>query len=163
MPRRTRHKQTNHENLVDDIYGSVTVRRLIKTVLKDGKEQVARGIVYEAINNFAASKNIDTSDKERVVTVIDETIEKIIPAYEVITRRMGGAATRVPVQVSVWRRGAMALRNLVKYAKARKDGKSMKEKLSLELQDIAAQTGGTYNWFVRLGKEVHASRVNIRK
>ena len=69
---------------------------------------------------------------------------------EVRPRRVGGATYQVPIDIRGERRQALALRWLLQAARAR-NGRSMTERLALELIDAANNTGNA----VRRKDEVH--------
>jgi small subunit ribosomal protein S7 len=57
-------------------------------------------------------------------------------------RRVGGATYQVPVEIKGERKMALAIRWLIRYARARA-GHSMAEKLAGELRDAANNAGAT--------------------
>jgi small subunit ribosomal protein S7 len=65
-------------------------------------------------------------------------------------RRVGGATYQVPIEIRADRRGALAMRWLIRSARAR-SGRSMAEKLAAELMDAANGQGAT----VRRKDETH--------
>jgi small subunit ribosomal protein S7 len=64
------------------------------------------------------------------------------PTLEVKPRRVGGSTYQVPVEIRGDRRVALAMRWLIRAARAR-SGRSMAEKLAAELRDAANGTGAT--------------------
>jgi small subunit ribosomal protein S7 len=71
-----------------------------------------------------------------------QALENVKPKLEVKSRRVGGATYQVPIEVSVERQVALALRWIVGYAKGKK-GKSMVEALASELLDAFENTGSS--------------------
>ena len=69
-------------------------------------------------------------------------MENVAPMIEVKPRRVGGATYQVPVEVDKERGQALALRWIIKYARAR-NGKSMADQLSAEFMDAYNNTGAS--------------------
>jgi small subunit ribosomal protein S7 len=101
-----------------------------------GQKMTARGIVYGAL------VIIEQQEKQPPVTVLEQAVRNATPLLEVKPRRVGGATYQVPVEVRPERALSLALRWLVKSARAR-SGKSMAEKLAAELSDAAKGQGTT--------------------
>jgi small subunit ribosomal protein S7 len=93
-----------------------------------GKKRTAERIVYTALNLSGQRMKQDP---------IDAT-----PLLEVKPRRVAGATYQVPVEVRGNRSSSLAIRWLVKSARAR-SGKSMAEKLAAEISDAAQGQGAT--------------------
>ena len=76
--------------------------------------------------------------------VFNKALDNVKPTLEVKSRRVGGANYQVPIEVHQNRRLSLSIRWLVGYARARRDGKTMREKLANELIDAveAAWVGG---------------------
>ncbi|QQG45881.1 MAG: 30S ribosomal protein S7 [Candidatus Niyogibacteria bacterium] len=107
-------------------YGSIVVSKLINHIMLSGKKNIARKIVYSALD--LAGKTA----KKEPMTVLDEAIKNISPALEVRSRRVGGANYQVPREVRPERRLTLAMRWLIQAAESKK-GKPMSEKLAEEL------------------------------
>ena len=130
MPRRTR--VTRREIPPDARYSNVTVARLINRVMMCGKKSTAERIVYGAL------QLMEQQDSSAPVAVLEQAVRNATPILEVKPRRVGGATYQVPVEVRPERALSLALRWLVKSARAR-TGSSMTERLAEEL--IAASRG----------------------
>lgn len=116
----------------DPKYNDHIVSRMINCIMKSGKKNVARKIVYEAFDIIHERSKQDPMD------VFKKAISNVAPILEVRSRRVGGATYQVPMEVREDRRIALALRWIKTYAKARRD-KSMSLKLAAEL--MAASKG----------------------
>ncbi len=121
--------------LVDPIYKSKVVTKLINTIMLDGKKGIAQSIVYDA---FEQVKTKTGSDPLEIFT---KAMENIKPELEVKSRRVGGSNYQVPIEVSPARSQALGLRWLVKYARER-GGRGMAINLANEIMDAANGTGG---------------------
>lgn len=134
MPRRAR--VTKREIPPDPLYQSVTVAKIINKVMTRGKKSIADGIVYDAL------KIIEERVKRDPVDTLEQAIRNATPLLEVKPRRVGGATYQVPVEVRTDRGLSLAMRWLVRSARARA-GKSMAEKLAVEVLDAAQRQGAT--------------------
>jgi small subunit ribosomal protein S7 len=76
------------------------------------------------------------------VDTLEQAIKNATPLLEVKPRRVGGATYQVPIEVRTGRGLSLAMRWLVRSARAR-EGKSMAEKLAAEVMDAAQKQGVT--------------------
>jgi len=72
--------------------------------------------------------------------VIEEALEKVRPAVEVKSRRVGGATYQVPVEVRPVRQNALAMRWLIEAARKRNE-KSMAQRLAAEFLEALEDRG----------------------
>jgi len=134
VPRRGR--VITREPSPDAKYHSVIVTRLINRVMTQGKKATAERIVYDALNIMGRQES------KASVNVLEQAVKNATPLLEVKPRRVGGATYQVPVEVQPDRGTALAIRWLIKSAKARAN-KSMAEKLAAELIDASKEQGAT--------------------
>ena len=134
MPRRAR--VIRKETAVDAIYHSVTVQKLINKIMMGGNKRTAERIVNDALQLLEQQVSKDP------LTALEQAVRNATPLLEVKPRRVGGATYQVPVEVRPTRAFSLALRWLVKSARARK-GKSMTERLTAELTDAFHGQGTT--------------------
>ena len=120
--------------LADPIYNSKVVKKLINTIMKDGKRGLAQKIFYEAMDIVKEKTNKEPME------VLNSALENIMPALEVKSRRVGGANYQVPVEVKAERKQALGFRWLVKFARLR-GGKGMAVNLANEIVDASNGTG----------------------
>jgi small subunit ribosomal protein S7 len=120
----------------DPLYNSVVVHKLINKVMMRGKKSLAERIVYTAFDQIREKAGQDP------VKVLDRALHNVMPVLEVRPRRVGGATYQVPIEVRPERRLSLGLRWLVEYARARKDKRTMVDKLVAEILDAAAGQGG---------------------
>lgn len=111
---------------LDPIYNDVLVTKLINYVMKQGKKNVARKLVYGAFDLIKEKTNKNPLD------VFHKAVNNVQPMIEVRSRRIGGATYQVPTEVRPERRIALALRWIINFARERKD-KSFINKLAAEL------------------------------
>jgi small subunit ribosomal protein S7 len=134
MPRRTR--VVKREIAPDAKYQSVTVARLINKVMMRGQKRRAERIMYDAL------QIMEQKGQKPPLTVLEQALRNASPLLRVKPRRVGGATYQVPLEVSPELSLSLAMRWLIKSARAR-DGKSMAEKLAAELIDASKGQGVT--------------------
>ena len=118
----------------DPLYDSVVVAKFINHVMREGKKDVAKKIVYEAFD-IAKEKT-----KKETLDVFNTAIENVAPSMEVRSKRVGGATYQVPMKVNRKRAVSLAMRWIVGAAKTKK-GKAMKTKLSDEIVNASNNEG----------------------
>jgi len=116
----------------DPKFGDELISRFVNSVLQDGKKNIARRIVYSALEQIGQKTDKNPLD------IFKKAVDNASPLIEVRARRVGGATYQVPTEVRLERRTALAIRWLITYAQERSD-KSMSQKLAAEL--LAASTG----------------------
>ena len=134
MARRGRAKR--RDIAADGKYHSKPLAMFINKMMIGGKKSTAEGIVYDALDRMEEQVHRPALD------VFDQALRNATPAVEVKPRRVGGATYQVPVDIRAERRTSLAMRWLVRSARARR-GRSMAEKLAGELLDAAGGQGAT--------------------
>lgn len=134
MPRRKR--VVKRPDIPDAKYRSKNVARFTSKLMLDGKRSLAERIIYDAFDI------IEAKQKRPPLEVFEQALKNAMPTIEVKPRRVGGSTYQVPVDIRGERRSALAMRWLIKSARAR-TGHSMSEKLANELMDAAAGQGAT--------------------
>ena len=122
--------------LVDPLYNSKVVTKLINSIMLDGKKGVAQKIVYGAFEKMAEKA------EKPAMEVFEEAMNNIMPVLEVKARRIGGATYQVPIEVRADRRQALALRWITLYSRKRGE-KTMEERLANGLLDAMNNTGAS--------------------
>jgi small subunit ribosomal protein S7 len=142
----SRRRQADKRPLIEDAkFHSALVTRLVNTVMVSGKKSTAQRIVYGAFDQLA-EKNPQSSPLE----ILQRAVDNAKPRLEVKARRVGGATYQVPVEVTVDRQLALAMRWLVDFADARK-GIPMKQALAAEIMEAYQGQGNA----IRKRDEVH--------
>jgi small subunit ribosomal protein S7 len=132
MPRRA--GVIKRELTADAKFNNLMVSRLINRIMRNGDKSVAESIIYGAL------EITEQKEKKDPVGVLEQAVKNITPLLEVKPRRVGGATYQVPVEVRPGRSLSLAIRWLVKAARAR-GGKSMAEKLAAEIADASREQG----------------------
>ena len=128
----------------DPRHNSVELSRFINKVMKWGKKSVAQRIVYGAL------AEIERDSRRNPVEIFNQALKNATPLVEVKPRRVGGATYQVPTELRPNRSEALAMRWLIRSARARKSMPTVR-KLALELMDAAKNEGGA----VRRREELH--------
>ena len=129
-----RHRAEKREVLPDAKFGDRVVTKFMNNLMHAGKKSVAEGIVYGALDR------VEGKLKREPVEVFHEALDNIKPSVEVRSRRVGGATYQVPVEVRPERREALAIRWLIKAARARNEN-TMEARLAGELMDAVNNRG----------------------
>ena len=111
----------------DPKHGSILAAKFVNCLMYDGKKSVAYSVFYDALEIIA--KRI--TDQEPI-EVFHQALENIKPQIEVRSKRVGGAAYQVPMQVNRARQQSLAIR-WVLLAVRDKKGRPMAQKLADEL------------------------------
>ncbi len=132
MPRRALVKK--RKTIPDAKYSNITVARLINKIMIGGKKSTAEAVVFGALDLM------EKSEGKEPISVLEAALRNVTPLLEVKPRRVGGATYQVPVEIRPGRNTALAIRWILKAAKAR-GGKSMAEKLAAEMVDASKGQG----------------------
>jgi small subunit ribosomal protein S7 len=118
----------------DPVYGDVVVAKFINNLMKRGKKSKAEKIFYGAMDY------IEKRIKDDPLIVFKRALDNVKPQVEVKSRRVGGATYQVPIEVRHDRQQALAIRWMLKAARARAE-KGMVAKLANEIIDAFNQRG----------------------
>ena len=116
----------------DSMYNSYLVSLLISRILKSGKKNLAKNIVYQAFEIISKKTDQDP------LAVFEKAIQNASPLVEVKARRVGGSTYQVPVEVRPDRKISLGIKWMIKYARLRGE-KTMEDRLAAEI--IAASKG----------------------
>jgi len=108
-------------------FGSILASKFINCLMYDGKKSIAQSIFYNALD-IIGEKIKDVSP----IDVFTQAVENVKPEVEVRSKRVGGAAYQVPMQVNRNRQQSLAIRWLLLSAREKK-GRPMEQKLADEL------------------------------
>lgn len=126
--------------LPDPKFNDTLVTRFVNDLMMDGKKNVAYQIFYDAMEMVTEKKK----DEEKTpLEIWKKALENVTPMVEVKSRRIGGATFQVPMEVSVKRKTAISIRNMIKFARQR-SGKNMAEKLTQEIMAAFNEEGGAF-------------------
>ena len=128
----------------DPVFRSVLVSQVINKILLKGKKDLARAIVYDALETIEQRTNQDPT------VVLKRAVDNIRPSVEVRSRRVGGSSYQVPVEVTPRRQNSLGIRWLVNYARRRREP-TMSMRLANEILDASNNTGAA----VKRKEDVH--------
>lgn len=111
----------------DPRYDSLLVSKFINNLMWDGKKTIAQKVFYDALDEI--KKRIPEQDE---LEVFVQAVENVKPFIEVRSKRVGGAAYQVPMQVNKTRQQSLAIRWLL-LAIREKKGRATHMKLADEL------------------------------
>ncbi|MBX3426765.1 MAG: 30S ribosomal protein S7 [Pirellulales bacterium] len=111
----------------DPIYGSLLASKFINCLMHDGKKSTAQEVFYGALNIIK-----DRLPNEEPINVFTQAVENVKPAIEVRSKRVGGAAYQVPMQVNRNRQQSLSFRWILMAVREKK-GRPTAQKLADEL------------------------------
>ena len=118
----------------DPKYNSEQLAKFVNHLMERGKKQLARRIVYGAIEDLAEHND------EEPLELFEQAIEKVGPHMEVRSRRVGGANYHIPITVAGERKDTLAFRWIIQAAKDRHED-TMRERLAGELENALEEEG----------------------
>jgi small subunit ribosomal protein S7 len=111
----------------DARFKSLLASKFINCIMHDGKKSVAQGLFYDAMDIVADKvKGVEPAE------VFHQALENVKPHIEVRSRRVGGAAYQVPMQVNRNRQQSLAIRWLLEAVRGKK-GRATSLKLADEI------------------------------
>jgi small subunit ribosomal protein S7 len=120
----------------DPVYGSILASKFVNCLMYDGKKARAQAVFYGAMDII----------KERIpdqepIAVFQQAVDNVKPSIEVRSKRVGGAAYQVPMQVNRTRQQSLAIRWIL-IAIREKKGRPTGQKLADELVAAYNREGG---------------------
>ncbi len=146
MPRR---KSVNYKRDVgvDLRFSSELVQKFINVIMKCGKKNIARTIMYDALDQLVKKNK---GDQAKGLEMFYSAFERVVPTIEVRPRRVGGSVYQIPAEVRPARARALAMRWIISAARTRSD-KTMGERLANEFLDAFEGRGSA----VKKKSDVH--------
>ncbi len=126
--------------LPDPKFNDQLVTRFVNNLMLDGKKSIAFKIFYDALEIVENKKG---DNEKSSLEIWKDALTNVMPHVEVRSRRVGGANFQIPMPIRADRKISMAMKWLIKYAKARND-KSMALKLSAEILAASKEEGAAY-------------------
>ncbi len=122
----------------DPKFKSLLAGKFINCLMHSGKKSVAQQVFYDALDAIKEK----VPDKEPI-EVFHGAVENVKPYIEVRSRRVGGAAYQVPMQVNKNRQQSLAIRWILAACREKK-GRPMHLKLSEEFLAAFNREGAAY-------------------
>ena len=152
MSRRRRSEKRRVQ--ADPRYNSVELSRFINKIMMKGKKTVAQRIVYGALDL------VEENTKREPLEVFNQAMKNATPLLEVKPRRVGGATYQVPTELRANRSEALAIRWIIRSARARQ-GMPMVRKLAAELLDASRGEGAAVRRREALHRMAEANRAFV--
>jgi len=121
----------------DARYNDVLVTRFVNNLMWQGKKNTSFVIFYDAIERVAKTTG------ENGYEVWKRALSNVTPAFEVRSRRIGGATFQIPAEVRAERKISLSMKWLIRYSRER-NGRSMAEKLANEIVSAAKGEGAAF-------------------
>ena len=122
----------------DGKYKSILAGKFINCLMYSGKKSVAEIVFYDALDIIKEK----IPDKEPI-EIFTQAVENVKPYIEVRSRRVGGAAYQVPMQVNRNRQQSLSIRWILGATREKK-GRPMYLKLAEELMAAYNKEGAAY-------------------
>lgn len=129
-----RRRAEKRQVLSDPKFGEVLITKFMNVLMLDGKKSAAEKIVYGALEKIQAKSKVSSLE------VFKTALDKVRPHLEVRSRRVGGATYQVPVEVRLERGVALAMRWIIRAARARGET-TMVDRLAAELLAASNDNG----------------------
>ena len=112
----------------DPRYDSILASKFINNLMQDGKKTTAQTVFYDALDEI--KKRLPDEDE---LEVFIQAVENVKPFIEVRSKRVGGAAYQVPMQVNKTRQQSLAIRWLLLAIREKKGSSKLpsEEKLAV--------------------------------
>ena len=111
----------------DPRHKSLLVSKFVNCLMWDGKKSIALNVFYDSLDLIK-----EKMPNEEPIDVFNQALDNIKPQIEVRSKRVGGAAYQVPMQVNKNRQQSLAIRWLL-LAVREKKGRPTASKLAEEL------------------------------
>ena len=128
----------------DPVYQSILVHIFVTRIMRNGKKFLAYCVLYSSF------RRIQEKVQREPLSIIEHAIRVVIPTVQLKSRRVGGATYQVPVEVSLRRGTAIAIRWIFISSYFR-PGRNIDNRLSIEIIDAACGIGNA----VRKREEVY--------
>jgi small subunit ribosomal protein S7 len=122
----------------DPKFKSLLASKFINCLMESGKKSTAQDVFYAALDVIKEK----IPDREPI-EVFTGAVENVKPYIEVRSRRVGGAAYQVPMQVNRNRQQSLAIRWILAATREKK-GRPMYLKLAEELSAAYNKEGSAY-------------------
>ena len=150
-----RKRQAKKRKLIPDPkFKAQLVSRVVNMLMWNGKKSVALDIFYKAIEVVDNKK--DTKEKT-ALEVWKDALSNVMPHVEVRSRRGGGAAVQIPMQIRPDRKISLAMKWLISFSRKRNE-KSMSQKLAQEILAAFKEEGAAVKKRVDTHKMAEANK-----
>ena len=138
----------------DPKHNSAELATFINRVMLNGKKTVAQRAVYQALDIVQEETHRDPME------IFKQAMRNATPNVEVKPRRVGGATYQVPIEVRPRRQVALAMRWLIRAARAR-SGQPIRSRLAQELMEASRGQGAAVRRREELYRMAEANRAFV--
>jgi len=132
-----RKKAIKRQILPDPKFSNLVLAKFMNMIMVDGKKSIAEKIVYGALDTIEGKGHAEP------VEALISALEKVQPAVEVKSRRVGGATYQVPVEVRPARRMGLSMRWVIDASRKRSE-RTMSNRLAGEVLDALESRGSAF-------------------
>jgi small subunit ribosomal protein S7 len=123
----------------DPRHDNLLISKFINCLMWDGKKTTAQGVFYGALDLIE-----QRNPKDEPLEVFLQAVENVKPHIEVRSKRVGGAAYQVPMQVNKSRQQSLAIRWILMAVREKK-GRPTSQKLADEIMAAYKKEGTAMN------------------
>ena len=129
-----RHRAKVRDLIIESKYNDLALTQFINKVMKHGKKNLARKIVYSALDE------IETQLKKPGIDVFNQAVKNVSPDVILKSRRVGGANYQVPTEPPRDKSLTLAMRWIIESSRSR-SGSAYYLRLARELMDAYNSQG----------------------
>tara|TARA_Y100001960_G_scaffold137821_1_gene146151 strand:+ start:55 stop:525 length:471 start_codon:yes stop_codon:yes gene_type:complete len=129
-----RHRAKIRDLIVESKYNDLALTKFINKVMKHGKKNLARKIVYSALNE------IENQLKKPGIDIFNQAVANVSPDIILKSRRVGGANYQVPTELPREKSNTLAMRWIIESSRSR-SGSAYYLRLARELMDAYNSQG----------------------
>ena len=129
-----RHRAKIRDLVVESKYNDLALTKFINKVMKHGKKNLARKIVYSALNE------IENQLKKPGIDIFNQAVANVSPDVILKSRRVGGANYQVPTELPREKSNTLAMRWIIESSRSR-SGSAYYLRLARELMDAYNSQG----------------------
>ena len=129
-----RHRAKVRDLIIESKYNDLALTQFINKVMKHGKKNLARKIVYSALDE------IETQLKKPGIEVFNQAVKNVSPDVILKSRRVGGANYQVPTELPRDKSLTLAMRWIIESSRSR-SGSAYYLRLARELMDAYNSQG----------------------
>ena len=129
-----RHRAKIRDLIVESKYNDLALTKFINKVMKHGKKNLARKIVYSALTE------IENQLKKPGIDIFNQAVANVSPDVILKSRRVGGANYQVPTELPREKSNTLAMRWIIESSRSR-SGSAYYLRLARELMDAYNSQG----------------------
>lgn len=114
----------------NSMHSAIIMDKMLNLLMVQGKKQVARGILTQALNKSYKNLGLD----KNTINVLTQAILNAAPDLEVKSKKVGTNIYQIPRSITIEKKLKLGIKNVLDAARSRKEY-TMTEKLAAELTD----------------------------